>query len=292
MRDWVEIRAEPVSEPGQLALTFPAFRELARSGDAVSLCAWAREEAIGLALARVSREDRGEATLLSIAVKGPWRRQGLGTRLLGALEEELRRRGCRRVGLTYVSGNPSTPAVERMLSRHGWQTPQARMMICYSTIDRLVQGDWVRTRMQGHPSIEIFPWRELDSTERTRLAGEDWFPGALSPFRDEEKIEGQNSIGIRKAGRLAGWFLTHRIAPDTIRYSNLFLRPEIAGRGLGFAVAAESVRLHAGSDLARQAPNCTTDFSPGNAMMANFVRKRLLPTLTATRISMGSHKLL
>lgn len=286
MTDQIEIRAEPVSTPDQLTMTFPAYRESVRSGDAITVCAWAAGEPVGLAAA-------ADATVLSISVKSAWRNKGIAARMLAELERQMIRRGTGRASLTYLAGNPSTPAVERLLDRAGWSAPQPRMMICYSTVDRLVQGDWVR-KHRGRHAAGFFPWRELTAAERNELATAlgARFPDALSPFRDEAKIEPCNSIGVRRGGRVAGWFLTHRSAHDTVRYSTLYLDPALAGLGLGFAMAAEAVWLHANSPLALTAPNCTMDFSPGSAMMSNFVRKRLLPTLTATRISMGREKLL
>lgn len=283
-----EIRAEPVTLPSQVAMTFPAYRAAVRSPEAITVCAWAHGEPVGLAAAVPHPATPGEAVVLSISLKPDWRGRGGGTRLMAALEDAMLARGIGRATLTYMSGNPSTSAVERILARTGWAAPQPRMMICYSTIAHLAEGDWVR-KHRGGDGAGFFPWRELTAAERAGLTG---FPAALSPFRDEEKIEPANSIGVRRNGVVAGWFLTHRIAPDTVRYSTLYLDAAIAGRGLGFAMAAEAVWRHAHTTLALTAPNCTMDFSPGNAMMSNFVRKRLLPTLDATKISMGSEKTL
>lgn len=285
----MDIRVEPVSSEDQLALTFPAFQEAVRSGKALTACAWASGDAIGLAAAE-RKEGADEATLLSVAVKPAWRGRGVGSKLLEAIEDELRRLGCRKADLTYMSGNPSTPAVERMLARAQWDPPRPRLMICYTTIDRVAQGRWIATPLPAAPGVNVFSWRDLSALERDQVASDPRVPEGLSPFRDENKIEGAISVGLRKNGEVAGWFLTHRIAPDTVRYSTLYLRADAMSRGWGFGLVAEAIRRHAAGALARIAPNCCMDFSPGNVMMANFVRKKLLPTLTATRISMGASK--
>src|SRR5262245_33623251 len=71
----------------------------------------------GLVLARLSAA--AEATLLSVLVKAPHRKQGIGTALVQAAEQLLRERGATVGSGTYPSGKESTPAVERVLAKCG-----------------------------------------------------------------------------------------------------------------------------------------------------------------------------
>jgi len=38
--------------------------------------------------------------------------------------------------------------------------------------------------------------------------------------------------------------MTHRTAPDTIRYTTMFVREDLQAFGLAFVLQAESIRLH------------------------------------------------
>lgn len=57
---------------------------------------------IGLALARVAAD---EAELLTIGIARAWRRAGLGRRLIGAVADESRERGARRIFLEVAEDN-------------------------------------------------------------------------------------------------------------------------------------------------------------------------------------------
>jgi GNAT superfamily N-acetyltransferase len=75
-------------------------------------------EPIGFACAWVDEDDdmlleerfRRHARVSDIFVAEPWRRRGIARLLLGAIEDEMRRRGCRRMRIIAKAGNRAAMA--------------------------------------------------------------------------------------------------------------------------------------------------------------------------------------
>jgi hypothetical protein len=158
------------------------------------------------------------------------------------------------------------------------------MVVCRSTIQRLIEGPWVRR----HARFAGTPWKDLAAESLDELRARTDYPLELSPFTEEEKIEKINSIALVVDGVIAGWMITHRIAPDTIRYTKLYMRD--AHKRLGFALAAEAVVRHADTHLAFEAPNCSMDYQADNRSMSNFVQRHLGPNLLSATVTKGSMK--
>ena len=77
---------------------------------------------IGVAVARLSTNG-ASGRVLWLFVRPGYRRIGMGTALLAALEELLTERGCRRISLTYPVGGPASTGLEAVTRRSGWDPP-------------------------------------------------------------------------------------------------------------------------------------------------------------------------
>lgn len=260
-------------------LTFPLYRPLLRSTDAGVLRVAADCGSAGAGLALANNEN-----VLSVAVSKAFRNQGLGTSLLSHLERVMAAAGMQYAWLTYMSDSPSTPALERILQKNEWHSPVQRMVVCRSTIQKLVEGAWVRR----HARYVGTPWKEVPTAALDALRAADDYPQELSPFTEDHAIEKTNSIALMTDDGIGGWMITHRIAPDTVRYTKLYVRE--AQRRLGFALVAEALARHADSPLALEAPNCSMDYKADNRAMSNFVHRHLGPTLVSVTVTKGSMK--
>ena len=261
-----------------LDFTFPMYRSLLGMADgrvvAIAASAWGGAPA-GLALARIDSAEA--ATVLSVGVGFPWRRHGIGGALLAGMEEELRTRGCRTAECVYVAGNPSTSAVERLLQRRGWATPAPRTLICRAYRTVMNTAPWL-THPPPLDGATIFPWAELNQRERTALDPE--IPPDFEPA---------NSLGLHFEGEVAGWIITHRVARSLLRYTRLFVKPELRGSRRGVALVAASARRHpveSGEGDEMGIWNVSMDNQP----MLNFVHRRMEPYLSRISRSMGSRR--
>ncbi|HAX79352.1 MAG TPA: GNAT family N-acetyltransferase [Cyanobacteria bacterium UBA11372] len=274
--------------------TFSLFRPLLaalKPGDSlIAIAASDSNKPIGLALAQIL-PDSNSALVFSIFVEPNYRCQGIGTELLNYLEKELISQGCTSAKLIYTSGQPTTVALERLLQKRNWTPPAPRMLVCQSTIDKIINAPWMK-RTEIPDSYSIFPWKEITQYERLALDKEQeisaWIPTTLIPFKHEEKLEPLNSLGLRYQGQVVGWMITHRIAPDTIRYTCGFLRPDLQKMARFIPLLVKAIQLQAKANII----NCSCAVSVKRDSMANFVKKRMAPYLTALKESRESVKFL
>jgi GNAT superfamily N-acetyltransferase len=262
-------------------MTYPAHRGLLAAvgpgGPVVAVAADADGRPAGLALAQV-HDDGHTAEVLSIYTAPEFRGAGVGTALLAEVEGELGRRGVAEMVAVYPGGRPATPAVERLLARRGWPAATPRMELVTlnrSSLETARVAPWFR-QPAWPADCEVFPWAELTAREREELRAAEWYPPILSPFNEPERIEPLNSLGLRYRGSVAGWMLTHRIAAETLRYTSLFVRPEVPAKGVGFAMVVEAVRRHLASPGEdRFAVFGVHAVNP----LIGFLRRRVLPHL-------------
>ena len=263
----------PAAAPRYAALTFPLYRELLASGDAVAVGVEIAGGPAGLALARK------DGAVLSVAVARPHRRQGFGGALLAGIEEELRARGCAVASCTWMTGTPSTPALEALLRRRGWEEPVPRMLVCRANLALALAAPWIQNPPPLRDAV-IRPWAEVPEIDRRQMA-----PEAGNDF------EPANSLALYRGGRIAGCVVTHRIAKDLLRYSHFSVRPELAGSGVALALLAESIRRFPIRTNAAEEVGIF-DVRMDNRRMLNVVRRRLQPYLVHVARTMGSRKVL
>ncbi|GBF80874.1 hypothetical protein [Aphanothece sacrum] len=74
----------------------------------------------------------------------------------------------------------------------------------------------------------------------------------------------------------ADWVLTHRLAPDTIRYTTWEVAKPFQSRGRGISLLAEAIRRQINSDV----PYLTGSVSHHYPRLLQFVGRHLIPYLT------------
>lgn len=132
----------------------------------------------------------------------------------------------------------------------------------------------------------MFPWSELTPTEKQEILPGQWDTPSLFPFSDDSRIEQVNSLVLRYNGEIIGWCVNHRVAPDTIRYSTLFVREKFQKLGRGVSLLAESIKRQ----IAGSVPYYTFAVARENAQMLQFVNRRLKDYLTGLSESRQSVK--
>ncbi len=207
---------------------------------------------VGLVLVETGRpagagpSERGEvAQVISLAVLSGHRRRGLGGALLAAAERLARDAGAAALEGAYRTSWRSRPAIEALLASRGWSSPETRMILARGETGFARQI--LRTPSPELPAeAEIFSWEELGEGEReailARQREERWYPDILTPFQEAPRLEPTISVGLRWEGKVAGWMICHRVAFDTLQYSAFFVRGDLRGRRLGWALLREAVR--------------------------------------------------
>lgn len=271
--------------------TFPQFRSHLKNLKAsnVAIAASDSHKPIGLALAEIQPNGKS-ASVLSICVEPTYRCQGVGTALLTRLEQELVLRGCTNAYLVYVNGQPTTLALERLLQQHNWAPPEPRMLVCKSSYHKMSKAPWLN-KNYSFGSFIFFPWLEITLEERLNLQKQQetfpWIPQELSPFKHEENLEPLNSLGLRYKGEVVGWVITHRLSPDTIRYTCSYIRPDFQKVGRIISLYAESVKIQCAKP---EIPNAIWTVPFKFESMANFVKKHMAEYMNSVEESKGSFK--
>jgi len=273
-------------------LTFPSFQPrlqtLEAQGATIAIGASLMQQPFGLALAEIQNDSRA-AKILSLFVKPRYRRLGVGTALLAQLEETLSHKGCTKAEIVYTSGNPSTAALERLLQKLNWTPPQPRMLLCKSTTEKIVAAPWLY-RYSLPSEFTILPWFELTLAQRRRIQlrqnQQRWYPDALTPFHDENKLEPLNSLCLIYQTEVVGWMITHRIASNMIRYTSLFVRQDLQKLGRAIPMLTEAIKRQVNSEVFYGIWTVSID----NRRMVNFVNRRLAPYMISMAQTQGAIK--
>lgn len=236
-------------------LTFPRFQaDLQRfAASSVGFGLSVDGAPAGLAWASISRERRvGEVR--SLQVLPPHRRQHWATRLMQRLEEEVAAEGIDTLLATYATTHASTPYLERLFERMGWEEPTPQMLMVTARLDRVWQSHWVG-RLALPPEYEVFAWAERSEADaasiRRRHAQAPWIAPDLNPFDFEADCDPRTSLGLRHRGEVVGWVLTHVTAEDTLRYTCSYLHPDLQKMARLVPVYEEVMRRSAPLGLTR-----------------------------------------
>jgi GNAT superfamily N-acetyltransferase len=272
--------------------TFPRFRPhlevLKPEGSIVAIAASDSDLPVGLVLAEILPDGKS-AEVLSIFVLQKYRGRQVGTSLLIRLEEELFSRGCTSVNLVYTTGKSTTLHLEHLLEKCNWTVPKPRMIVCKSTTDKIADAPWMQ-KSTLPAAYTVFPWVEITAEERLAIAqqqaAEPWIPPQLIPFDSEQDLEPLNSIGLRYQGQVVGWVITHRLAPDTIRYTCSFVRQDLQKMGRIIPLYVKAIKLQAKAGI----PNGIWTVPFIYTSMVSFVQKRMAPYMISIEESKTSWK--
>lgn len=275
-------------------LTFPSYQQqLQQMGSAtIAVGASLMQQPIGLALAEIKPEsDSKSAKVLSLFVKERYRNSGIGTALMAKLEAKLLAKGCDKVELVYMSGKPSTTALEKLLTKLNWGESQSRMLVCKSTTAKIATAPWLQ-KYRLASAYTLLPWVDLVPRHKQKIyqqqQEQEWYPETLNPFNNSSQLEPLNSLCLLYHGDVIGWMITHRINPNTIRYTSLFIRKDLQKVGRAIPILANAIKRQVDSDVVNGIWTVAIDNTP----MVQFVKRRLSPYLTSLTETKGRQKLL
>jgi GNAT superfamily N-acetyltransferase len=268
-------------------MTFPAYRPLLSvlgsvnpqtGGRPVAQYATVAGRPVGLVLAETAPGDAAGAEIYSLFVAAGYRGQGIGTRLVAGLEEELRAYGVSRVEAVYMTGKPAIAAVERIFEKCGFMPPEQRKIVVRFTPEEAETTEWYR-KARMPEGCEVFPWAELTAAELDTLkrthAETPWIDPDLEPWRMSDRFDPVSSVGMRKDGQVVGWVINHPIGPNLLCFTTSFMRRDLARRGAIFPLYVASIERLKGSGVI-----CTFVTSSVYKSMVRFVLRRCAPYIS------------
>jgi ribosomal protein S18 acetylase RimI-like enzyme len=270
---WLQERLDKLSTP-----------ELTNIAIGVAL----QEQPVGLVLAEYL-PNQNQANILSLMVAQEHRQRGLGTALLMQIEEILKEYGCQQLDILYKL-NLTTPILERLLKQQNWTPASFYSLQCLTNRETFKQAPFLY-RYTLPKKFTIFPWVELTAQERTKIKQRENglnYPDELYPFK-EDRIEALYSVGLRYGEEVVGWSIVQRVMPNLVTYKSLFVKPEFQSIGLGVHLFVASANRQLSDEKVTEAMFIVLK---DNIRMLRFVKRHLVPYLTATNIFWKSSKLL
>ncbi|MBU1001042.1 MAG: hypothetical protein KKE73_00800 [Proteobacteria bacterium] len=237
LRQLSEVQARAFAD-----MTFPAYRPLlARAGkDGILAIGALTEDGTPAGLILIE-QGHGRATLLSLLITLPHRLQGLGGALLETAENILARAGTRTLSTSWSEALPGATAMAALLHRAEYAKPRPRLLMVkgdwQGAIGEVLRSEYDRYRNgNGLPKgYELTPWRDMTREDvrfiLTRQGQPGWYEPRANPLREARRIEPVNSLILRREGDIVGWLGTHRISPDTVRYTDVFVREDLKNGG-------------------------------------------------------------
>lgn len=228
---------------------------------------------VGVAVIDRNRQTAG---LTDLYVLPDYRRVGIGSALLGAVEEEARKAGVRELQALYRA-NEHTPAFAGLLAAQGWETPRVQSRVFWTSCSA-GYDEWSQ-RYRFRPPYEPVPWTEITPAERqviTRRGEDGWYPPNLDPFqRPPDAWDAETSLGLRYKGEVVGWLLVLREAPDQIRVEIMFVDPPLQRLGRGILLICEMIRryCHDGDFQKSCNEHCYWRVNPNNEGMLRWSRR-------------------
>ena len=290
----IEMRPlSPTDGPSVQGLTYPSYRHLLALQPSqrhpglaeqhvvqpIAVVAWGETEPVGLALAELPIENPSAAPeVLSLFVAAPYRNQGIGTRLLEGLEQDVVRCGFDTLTAVYMTGKPGTEAVERVLVKRGWDAPVTRSVTTRFTLDEAERTPWFGRVQLPESEFQIFSWRDLTPEEKVELRRSNerspWIAEGLEPWRHESYgYDPVSSVGARYRGAVVGWVINHVVDAKTVRFTCSFMRSDLSRRGRILPLYTESLRRLRGTQYDTAMFITPMKFKE----MVDFVRKRCAP---------------
>jgi GNAT superfamily N-acetyltransferase len=221
------------------------------------------------------------ATLISLFVTKPYRRIGIGTRLVTTWAAFMRDRGVATLTARYLA-LPSVAGCERLLQQLGWGPPSVYSRFYRVPLERMPNpGD--RGRLQT-AHCRAVPWSAVDpaSLDALPLAAEPGFRPYFDPRQQPGSIEPHCSFFVLADDDIAGWSRVDHELADTLLYRALYVRHAYRHLGLGVEMAMQTCATALRLGLPYMVFQVVTTNTPMNHMMRRFIEP-LNPRITEFR---------
>ncbi len=245
----------------------------------------------GLVVVRIP-ESGDSASIESIFVDPTRRRIGVGRSLLAAAGEIATRAGASKLVGQWYDDAPSSSLIETLLARDGWKTPEPKSNIHRASRPGFEFLDRTSRPWRRSSRFELESWSGMKPDDLRivdALRESHDIPLGLHPSGETVlEISADTSLLLRDRGSIAGWFLHHHLGHDIIRYSSLWVRPDLIGRGVGLALAIEGVRRHLA--VVERRPRGLFKVSLKNDAMHRFITRRIAPGLDRSSTLLHSER--
>ncbi|BBI17808.1 hypothetical protein [Neochlamydia sp. S13] len=163
------------------------------------------------------------------------------SRLLASLSTTL-------ATFSYIQESPMASLLEKVFLEQKWQGPRPLIIEClFKRSDFNLQW-WQSKNVTLEEGFEELLFKKITHKERQDLMHRQEqmsIPDYIFPLgREKNLIEYENSLALRYKQRIVGWMITHRTAPEVIRYSALYLEDDFSHTGYWLKLLIDALNIH------------------------------------------------
>jgi hypothetical protein len=215
--------------------------------------------------------------VLHIEVKKEHQNQHIGRTLLASVQNEGKKHNILFSSFIYQKNSIKSFPIEKILQVNQWKGP--RPFLIQANFDTLAFDPPLLNLNLSYPiGYKEFLWKDLKEKQREDLLYREYqghFSKAISPFKEESNIEMTNSLGLEYKDRVIGWMITHRVSPEIVRYTALYVEPSHKSKGPIIKLLTDSMILH------KKHPTkwavIEIPYLQVHPSWIDFVKKRILP---------------
>ncbi len=173
--------------------------------------------------------------------------------LLEKITHLLKEQGNSVLTLKVNGDSEKTRSLISLAKQKGWSGPRPYLSRYYFDVQNF-HPPWFERTYSFSKNVTPFLWKERTLKEEKDVlqwADQSQIPPSVSPFFWPEPLENLNSLGLRYRDTLIGWIVTHRMDPETIRYTALYCDPNHRAKGDIIKLLIQSIKLQQHSSIPR-----------------------------------------
>lgn len=200
--------------------------------------------------------------------------------LLQVITQKLIENGIRIATYNYFKEAPSSLTRENVFVEEKWNGPQPLMIECLFHRSQF-DPDWWYKKIHFEKGFEEILLKDLSTSEKNDLLRR-WEQGSIPDYiypldREKAEIEYGNSLALRHQGKIVGWMVTHRLTPDLIRYSSLYLEDEFSSTGYWLKLLIDALYIHRDNIPEANQGLLEINLNQISKSWLNFIQRRLFP---------------
>ena len=207
----------------------------------------------GAIFARLKREPDGiECEVTSFFVLPFFRKKGVGSGLLNALQNKLKQLNIKKIKVNAITSEKNIELLEEFLIKRGFS--KARLLTEVYMFDPKVlinENKLIKSILNSDfelpEKIEFLPKNEVreELLEKVRNKEGIDYPDVLSPFANEFNLDDEcTQFAVFDDKEIVGWMTALRTPENSILYRSLFVREDYRKSALGYFIFNSIIKLH------------------------------------------------
>lgn len=209
----------------------------------------------GAIFARLKRKpDEIECEITSFFVLPFFRKKGVGSELLNALQNKLKQLNIKKIKVNAITSEKNIELLEEFLIKRGFS--KAKLLTEVYLFDPRVQlkenkliKSILNSDFELPEKVELLPKNEVkqELLEKVRNKEGIDYPDVLSPFANEFNLDDEfTQFAVFDDKEIVGWMTALRTPENSILYRSLFVREDYRKSALGYFIFNSIIKLHIG----------------------------------------------